>query len=41
MNQNHDLEHRLLSYSARIIRLVEKLTNTRAGNQPSILDVEC
>jgi four helix bundle protein len=32
MNQNYDLEDRLLNYSARIIRLVEKLPNTRAGN---------
>ena len=27
-----DLEERLLEYAARIIRLVEKLPNTRAGN---------
>ena len=32
MNQNYDLEDRLLNYSARIIRLDEKLPNTRAGN---------
>ena len=32
MNQNYDLEERLLNYSARIIRLVEKLPNTRAGS---------
>ena len=32
MNQTYDLEDRLLKYSARIIRLVEKLPNTRAGN---------
>jgi four helix bundle protein len=32
MNLNYDLEDRLLNYSARIIRLVEKLPNTRAGN---------
>ena len=32
MNQKFDLENRLLAYSARIIRLVEKLPNTRAGN---------
>lgn len=32
MDQNYDLEERLLIYSARIIRLVEKLPNTRAGN---------
>jgi four helix bundle protein len=33
MNQNYDLEERLLNYSARIIRLVEKLPNRRTGNQ--------
>ena len=32
MNQNYDLEDRLLNYSAWIIRMVEKLPNTRAGN---------
>ena len=32
MNVNYDLEERLLEYSARIIRLVERLPNTRAGN---------
>ena len=32
MNQSYDLEGRLLAYSARIIRLVEKLPNSRAGN---------
>ena len=32
MNTNYDLEERLLEYSARIIRLVERLPNTRAGN---------
>jgi four helix bundle protein len=32
MNENYDLEKRLLEYAARIIRLVEKLPNTRAGN---------
>jgi four helix bundle protein len=32
MNQSYDLEERLLDYSARIIRLVERLPNTRAGN---------
>ena len=32
MNASYDLEERLLEYSARIIRLVEKLPNTRAGN---------
>ena len=28
----YDLEERLLDYAANIIRLVERLTNTRAGN---------
>ena len=32
MNAKYDLEARLLEYSARIIRLVERLPNTRAGN---------
>ena len=32
MNSDYDLEERLLEYSARIIRLVERLPNTRAGN---------
>ncbi len=32
MNPNYDLEERLLEYAARIIRLVERLPNTRAGN---------
>src|SRR3974390_2399407 len=32
MNTKYDLEERLLEYSARIIRLVERLPNTRAGN---------
>jgi len=32
MNPAYDLEERLLEYSVRIIRLVEKLPNTRAGN---------
>src|ERR1035441_4253183 len=32
MNPDYDLEERLLEYSARIIRLVERLPNTRAGN---------
>src|SRR5215468_5221974 len=32
MSQQYDLEERWLNYSARIIRLVEKLPNTRAGN---------
>src|ERR1039458_8891312 len=31
MNPDYDLEERLLEYSARIIRLVERLPNTRAG----------
>ena len=32
VNVDYDLEKRLLEYSARIIRLVERLPNTRAGN---------
>src|ERR1035441_6899263 len=32
MNADYDPEERLLEYSARIIRLVERLPNTRAGN---------
>ncbi len=32
LNTNYDLEERLLEYSARIIRLVERLPHTRAGN---------
>ena len=32
MNDKYDLEERLLEYAARIIRLVEKLPDTRAGN---------
>jgi hypothetical protein len=32
MPADYDLEERLLEYSARIIRLVERLPNTRAGN---------
>src|SRR5882724_5064190 len=32
MTPNFDLEDRLLDYSARIIRLGERLPNTRAGN---------
>jgi four helix bundle protein len=32
MNANYDLEERLLDYSARIIRLVDRLPITRAGN---------
>jgi len=32
MGETYDLEERLLEYAARIIRLVEKLPDTRAGN---------
>ena len=32
MSKNYDLEERLLDFSARIIRLAERLPNTRAGN---------
>ena len=32
MNERYDLEERLLDYSARIIRLVDRLPRTRAGN---------
>lgn len=32
VKQTYDLEERLLDYSARIVRLVEKLPATRAGN---------
>ena len=32
MPAEYDLEERLLEYSARIIRLVERLPNSRAGN---------
>jgi four helix bundle protein len=32
MNAEFDLEERLLEYATRIIRLVERLPNTRAGN---------
>ena len=32
MEPKYDLEERLLEYAAAIIRLVEKLPNTRAGN---------
>jgi four helix bundle protein len=32
MNKDFDLEERLLEYAARIIRLVEWLPDTRAGN---------
>jgi len=30
--QTYDLEERLLEYSVRIIKIVEHLPNTRAGN---------
>jgi len=30
--RQYDLEERLLEYAANIIRLVERLTGTRAGN---------
>jgi four helix bundle protein len=32
LNKKYDLEERLLEYSVTIIRLVEKLPHTRAGN---------
>ncbi len=32
MNQKYDLEERLLEYSVQIIKLVEMLPNSRAGN---------
>ena len=32
VNTAYDLEERLLEYSARVIRLVERLPSTRAGN---------
>ncbi len=32
MGKQYDLEERLLEYSARIIRLVDQLLRTRAGN---------
>jgi four helix bundle protein len=32
MKSDYDLEERLLEYSARIIRLVERLPGTRVGN---------
>lgn len=32
MNAHYDLEERLLDYSARIIRLVDRLPRTQAGN---------
>jgi hypothetical protein len=31
-NQRYDLEERLLEYSVRIMKIVEQLPNTRAGN---------
>ncbi len=33
--QTYDLEERLLEYSVRIIKIVEQLPNTRAGNHVS------
>src|SRR2546429_9557309 len=42
MGKTYDPEERLLEYAARIIRLVEKLPDTRAGNHggvdPDIFD---
>ena len=32
MKQIYDLEERLLEYSVRIIKIVEQLPNTKAGN---------
>jgi len=32
VKEKYDLEDRLLEYAARVIRLVEKLPDTRAGN---------
>ena len=32
VKQEYDLEERLLEYAARVIRLVEKLPGSRAGN---------
>ena len=32
MSERYDLEERLLEYAARIIRMVEKLPNSRAAN---------
>src|SRR6476660_739613 len=32
VGQEYDLEERLLEYAARVIRLVEKLPDSRAGN---------
>src|SRR5262245_48066536 len=32
MEAKYDLEERLLNYAARVVRLVEKLPQTRAGN---------
>ncbi len=34
-SKKYDLEERLLEYSASIIRLVEKIVNTKAGNHVS------
>ena len=31
--ETYDLEERLLEYSVRIIKIIEHLPNTRAGNQ--------
>ncbi len=33
--QSYDLEERLLEYSARTIKIVEQLPNTKAGNHVS------
>jgi len=33
--QTYDLEERLLEYSVRIIKVVEQLPNTKAGNHVS------
>jgi len=32
MKQKYDLEERLLAYSVRVVKIVEQLPNTRAGN---------
>jgi len=37
MGETYDLEERLLEYAARIIRLVEKLPDTRAGNHQPVV----
>ena len=39
MNPDYDLEERLLEYSARIIRLAERLPNTRAGIKGSVNEI--